>query len=62
VIAADDVMPSTFTTHFRSAVVFGRAEIEHHWKRMCAVELAIEHTTGKAAIEIIKEVEVGRPS
>ena len=27
VIAADEVVPSTFTTHFRSAVVFGRARV-----------------------------------
>jgi nitroimidazol reductase NimA-like FMN-containing flavoprotein (pyridoxamine 5'-phosphate oxidase superfamily) len=27
VVAADDVVQSTFTTHFRSAVVFGRARI-----------------------------------
>jgi hypothetical protein len=76
---------STFTTHFRSAVVFGKArvltedsekrhaleslakkyspdyleavdsEIEREWKRACAIELATEHMTGKAAIEIIKE-------
>jgi uncharacterized protein len=85
VIAADDVVQSTFTTHFRSAIVFGRArvvtddgekrhaleclarkyspdyldaagsEIEDEWKRVCVTELAIEHMTGKAAIEIIKE-------
>jgi nitroimidazol reductase NimA-like FMN-containing flavoprotein (pyridoxamine 5'-phosphate oxidase superfamily) len=85
VIAADDVVQSTFTTHFRSAIVFGRArilteagekrhaleclvkkyspdyvaegdaEIEGDWKRVCAIELAIEHMTGKAALEIIRE-------
>jgi hypothetical protein len=85
VIAADDVAQSTFTTHFRSAVVFGRArvvtedgekrhaleclakkyspdyleaadpEIEGAWKRVCVMELSIEHMTGKAAIEVIKE-------
>ena len=85
VIAADDVVQSTFTTHFRSAVVFGRArvltddeekrhaleclakkyspdhlaaadsEIDGEWKRVCAIELAIEHMTGKAALEITKE-------
>jgi len=85
VIAADDVVQSTFTTHFRSAVAFGKvriptedgekrhaleclakkyspdyleaadAEIERDWKRVCVLELAIEHMTGKAAIEIIKE-------
>jgi nitroimidazol reductase NimA-like FMN-containing flavoprotein (pyridoxamine 5'-phosphate oxidase superfamily) len=76
---------STFTTHFRSAVAFGRvrlvtedgekrhaleclakkyspdhleaadAEIARDWKRVCVIELAIEHLTGKAAIEIVKE-------
>lgn len=85
VIAADDVMPSTFTTHFRSVVVFGRARIltedgekrhaldclvkkyspdhleaaaaaiDQDWKRVYAVELPIEHMTGKAAIEIVRE-------
>ena len=85
VIDADDVVQSTFTTHFRSAIVFGRArvvtedglkrhaleclakkyspdyleaadsEIEHDWKRVCVIELAIEHMTGKAAIEVVKE-------
>ena len=85
VIAQDDVMQSTFTTHFRSAVVFGKvrlltddeekrhaldclarkyspdyleaadAEIEGAWKRVCALELTIEHMTGKASIEIVKE-------
>jgi nitroimidazol reductase NimA-like FMN-containing flavoprotein (pyridoxamine 5'-phosphate oxidase superfamily) len=84
-IAADDVVQSTFTTHFRSVVVFGRLrmltddgekrkalellarkyspdyvaaagdEIDGAWKRVCALELAIEHMTGKAAIEIVKE-------
>jgi uncharacterized protein len=84
VIAADDVVQSTFTTHYRSAVVFGRArvvtdesekrhalvclakkyspdyldeadrEIERDWERVCVIELAIEHVTGKAAIEIVK--------
>lgn len=85
VIATDDVQPSTFTTHFRSAIAFGRvriltgdeekrhaldclvnkyspdhleaanAEIERDWKRVCALELAIEHMTGKAAIEIVRD-------
>jgi len=89
VIAADDVVQSTFTTHFRSAIVFGRvrlvkgdgekrhaleclaekyspehleaadAEIERDWKRVCVMELAIEHMTGKAAIEIVKETAPG---
>ena len=83
VIDADDVVQSTFTTHFRSAIVFGRArvltdddekrhaleclarkyspdyleaagpEIEREWKRVCAIELTIEHMTGKAAKEIV---------
>jgi len=85
VIAADDVVQSTFTTHFRSAVVFGRlriltedgekrhaleclarkyspdfmhaadAEIDGDWSKTCAFELVVEHMTGKAAIEIVKE-------
>jgi nitroimidazol reductase NimA-like FMN-containing flavoprotein (pyridoxamine 5'-phosphate oxidase superfamily) len=84
VTAADDVVQSTFTTHFQSAIVFGRvrvltedsekrhaleclakkyspdyldaadAAIDGDWKRVCGIELAIEHMTGKAAIEIIK--------
>jgi hypothetical protein len=83
VIAADDVVPSTFTTHFRSAVAFGRArilteegekrhaleclvrkyspdhldtaaaEIEREWARVCVIELAVEHLTGKASIELV---------
>ena len=85
VIGADNVVQSLFTTHYRSAVVFGRvriltedaekrhaleclakkyspdyleaadSEIERDWKRVCVLELAIEHMTGKAAIEITKE-------
>ena len=84
VIAADDVQQSSFTTHFRSAIAFGRArvltddderrhglrclarkyspdyleaadnEIEHELKRTCVVEIAVEHMTGKAALEIVK--------
>lgn len=84
VIDADDVVQSTFTTHFRSAIVFGKArilteddekrhalqclarkyspdyleeadsEIEGAWNRLDAVEIAIEHMTGKAAVEIVK--------
>jgi nitroimidazol reductase NimA-like FMN-containing flavoprotein (pyridoxamine 5'-phosphate oxidase superfamily) len=84
VIAADDVVQSTFTTHFRSAIVFGKArvvtddgekrhaleclarkyspdfleaaesEIDGDWKRVCVIELAVEHMSGKAAIELIK--------
>ena len=85
VIAADDVVQSTFTTHFRSAIVFGRArvlaeegekrhaleclaqkyspdyleaadaEIDGDWKRVCVIELSVEHFTGKASIELVKE-------
>jgi uncharacterized protein len=85
VIAADDIVPSKFTTHFRSVVVFGRAsvvaddaekrhalrllaekyspdyldtadsEIDGDWKRVCVIELAIEHMTGKASIELVKK-------
>ena len=81
VIQQDQVMAQTFTTHYRSAIVFGRAriltedsekrhaleclaqkyspdfpeqaqaEIEMDWNRVLAVELAIEHMSGKAAIE-----------
>ena len=83
VIQQDQVMPQTFTTHYRSAIVFGRAriltedsekryaleclahkyspdlpeqgqaEIEMDWNRVLAVELVIEHTSGKAAKEIL---------
>lgn len=85
VIASDDIVPSKFTTHYRSAVVFGKArvvtddnakrhalmclaekyspgyldqaggEIDGDWKRVCVVELAIEHMTGKAALELVRE-------
>lgn len=85
VIAQDDVVQRTFTTHFRSAIVFGKvrvltddgekrhalqclvrryspdylaqgdAEIDGDWKRVCALELAVEHMTGKAALELVKE-------
>ena len=85
VIAADDVVQSTFTTRFRSAIAFGRArvvtddgekrhaleclvekyspdyvdaagaEIDGDWKRVCVIELAIEHMTGKASIELVKD-------
>jgi nitroimidazol reductase NimA-like FMN-containing flavoprotein (pyridoxamine 5'-phosphate oxidase superfamily) len=87
VIDQDDVIQKTFTTHFRSVIVFGRAkiltddgekrralekliekyspdyieagqgEIERDWNRVCIVELSIEHITGKAAIEIVKNKE-----
>lgn len=83
VIDTDDVAQSEFTTHYRSAVAFGRvrvltdddeirralerlaqkyspdyladadAEIEHGWERLCVIELAIEHLTGKAAKEVV---------
>ncbi len=89
VIQADTVVPHAFTTHYRSAVVFGKArlltedsekkfalqclvekyspgftaegdaEIERDWKRVCVAEVQIEHMTGKAAIEIMKQ---NRPS
>ena len=85
VIQADDVIQKTFTTHYKSVIVFGKAriledendkrhaleclvkkyspdyihegqvEIEHDLKIVCLVEVAIEHMTGKAAIEIIKD-------
>lgn len=85
VIDTDEVIQSTFTTHFRSAVVFGRVrvladgsekrhalrllaekyspdyvdaadgEIERSIERVAVIELAIEHMTGKAAIELINE-------
>ncbi len=83
VIQADEVIQKTFTTHYKSVIVFGKAriledenekrhgleclvkknspdyiregqvEIEHDLKIVCVVEVAIEHITGKAAIEII---------
>ena len=85
VIAADDIVPSEFTTRYRSAIAFGRAsvitddgdkrhallclaekysrdyldtadsEIDRDWKRVCVMELAIEHISGKASLEIIGE-------
>ncbi len=92
VIAADDVVPRTFTTHFRSVIAFGRlrvledpvdkrhalqclarryspgyldeadAEIQRAWDRFCAIELTIEHLTGKASVELVRKREpVGRP-
>jgi len=87
VIDQDDVVQKTFTTHFRSVIVFGRAkiltedgekrralenlvekyspdytesgqaEIERDWNRVCIVELAVEHITGKAAIETVQNKE-----
>lgn len=83
VIKTDDVIQKTFTTHYKSVIVFGKArilkdegekraaleclvkkyspdyiregqiEIEHDLKKVCVVEVAIEHMTGKAAIEIV---------
>ena len=83
VIAADDIVPEEFTTHFRSAIVFGRArvvtddvekrhallvlaekyspdyldragaEIDGDWKRVSVIELAVEHMTGKASLELV---------
>lgn len=85
VIKTDDIKPETFTTHYRSVIVFGRArilkedgekrqaleslvekyspgytaegqaEITNGWSKVCTVEIKVEHMTGKAAIEIIKE-------
>lgn len=83
-IASDEVVPSEFTTRYRSVIVFGRArvvtddgekrhalmclagkyspdqleaaaaEIDGDWRKVCVMELAIEHVTGKAAIELIE--------
>ena len=83
VIQTDHVIQESLTSHFRSAIVFGkariltddrekkaaleclvekyfpdnlaagRAEIEREWERVCVTEIAIEHMTGKAAIELI---------
>ena len=85
VIDRDEVIPETFTTHFRSVIVFGRARIleddgerraalellvekyspgrleegrasiESELKRVCLVQVRIEHMTGKAAIELVKK-------
>lgn len=85
VIDQDEVIQKTFTTHFRSVIVFGRArlltddherrmameslvkkfspdyikegqlEIERSLDKVCLVEIAIEHMTGKAAMEIIRQ-------
>ncbi|MBA4384364.1 MAG: 5-nitroimidazole antibiotic resistance protein [Anaerolinea sp.] len=85
VIKSDDVIQKTFTTHYKSVIVFGKAriltdendkraaleylvkkyspdfiregqvEIEHDLKIVCVVEVAIEHMTGKAAIELIEK-------
>jgi nitroimidazol reductase NimA-like FMN-containing flavoprotein (pyridoxamine 5'-phosphate oxidase superfamily) len=83
VVDKDDVQPATYTTHFRSVIVFGRArvltgdeekrhalerllmkyspdffekgrpEIEKEWNRVNAVEVVIDHMTGKAAMGIV---------
>ncbi len=85
VIASDDIVPEKFTTHFQSAIAFGRvrvvtdvaekrhalmllaekyspehldvadSEIDGDWKRVSVIELAIEHLTGKASIELVKQ-------
>lgn len=58
VIATDDVRQETFTTHFRSAIVFGRARIltednEKKYALECLVEKYSPNyrTEGQAAIE-----------
>jgi len=85
VIAADDIVPEKFTTHFRSAVAFGKArvvtddvekrhglmllaekyspdyvdaagaEIDGDWKKVAVIALDIEHLTGKASIELVRQ-------
>ena len=85
VIEKDEVIQETFTTHFKSVIIFGRAriltedsekqfalesivkkyspdfikegqvEIEKDWDRVSLIKIKIEHMTGKAAIEIIRE-------
>ncbi len=85
VIDQDEVIQKTFTTHFRSAIVFGKARIltddqerrtamealvekyspdyiqesqlaiKRGWEKVCLVEIAIEHMTGKAAKDIIQQ-------
>lgn len=85
VIDQDEIIQKSFTTHFRSAIVFGRARIltddherrmameylvekyspdymqegqlaiERGWEKVCLVEIDIEHMTGKAAIELIRQ-------
>jgi uncharacterized protein len=87
VIDKDEIIQKTFTTHFRSVIVFGRARIltenderqaaleslvgkyspdyiqegqksiEDGWNRVCVLEVKIEHMTGKAAIELVKNKE-----
>ena len=85
VIDKDQIVPDKFTTYFRSAIVFGKAqiltedavkqyamellvrkysndyqeegtnEIKREWKALCVVEIAIEHMTGKEAIELVNK-------
>jgi uncharacterized protein len=85
VIAADDIVPEKFTTHFRSVIAFGKArvvtdddekrrallrlaekyspdhldaagaEIDGDWKRVTVLALDVEHLTGKASIELVKQ-------
>jgi len=87
VIHTDDIKQETFTTHYHSAIVFGRArilteesekeyaleclvekyspdyitegrsEIVRSWDSVCAVEIQIEHMTGKVAKELINSKE-----
>jgi nitroimidazol reductase NimA-like FMN-containing flavoprotein (pyridoxamine 5'-phosphate oxidase superfamily) len=87
VIDKDEVIPQTLTTHYRSAIVFGRARfltdegekkfaleclaekyspdypeaaqksIARDLKRVGIAEVAIEHMTGKAAIELVNGKE-----
>lgn len=85
VIAADDVVPSDFSTNYLSVIAFGtarvvtdddekrhallclaekysrdymdtaEAEIDGAWQRVCIIELAIEHMTGKASLELTRQ-------
>jgi uncharacterized protein len=85
VIAKDEVIQETFTTHYRSVIAFGRARflsgedekrralellvakyspdfipqgqesIARSLKQVCIVEVAIEHLTGKEAIELVNQ-------
>ena len=85
VIDKDEVIQETFTSHFRSVIIFGRGriikedsekqsaleslvekyspdyikegkeEIKKDWDRVSLIEIEIQHMTGKAAIEIIKQ-------
>ena len=87
VIDQDQVIPEKFTTHYRSAIAFGRAriledaaerqqameclverispglleegrrEIESAGKKLCVVEIRIEHLTAKAALELVQDKE-----